>query len=293
MRIGKKDITAFIVLFLATIVCVRYFYKNMSDEQFVATVDPYSLVVPTPTAIFAINRPPVFAKMILPMKNIRKAFSDHTPAIFPSLIRQNPGLSSFLIAYYPQGDVLYAPMDSHTAERIFMQLDASFSFPAQQREETSVPVRYYPDVDKRFLGCYYHEGIFIASYNRRLLVETVERQQTHPAHIIPELTDPIHKKGKSAAMNLFIQSTPLDLHVQMNDSTEWRMKNQWLAMDLFYNEGSLCCFNEQPYEEALENFYSNLCDTITFRINRLFPQIKTTAQVSHDEAVAYFTICGN
>lgn len=31
---------AFIVLFLATIVCVRYFYKNMSDEQFVATVDP-------------------------------------------------------------------------------------------------------------------------------------------------------------------------------------------------------------------------------------------------------------
>ena len=81
MRIGKKDIMAFIVLFLATIVCVRYFYKNMSDEQFVATVDPYSLVIPTPTAIFAINRPPVFEKMILPMENIRKAFSDHTPAI--------------------------------------------------------------------------------------------------------------------------------------------------------------------------------------------------------------------
>lgn len=53
MRIGKKDITAFIVLFLGTIVCVRYFYKHMNDEQFVATVDPYSLVVPSPTAIFA------------------------------------------------------------------------------------------------------------------------------------------------------------------------------------------------------------------------------------------------
>ena len=91
------------------------------------------------------------------MENIRKAFSDHTPAIFLSLIRQNLELSSFLIAYYPQGDVLYAPMDSHTAERIFKQLDVSFTFPAQQREETSVPVRYYPDVDKHFLGCYYHE----------------------------------------------------------------------------------------------------------------------------------------
>lgn len=184
-------------------------------------------------------------------------------------------------------------MDSHTAERIFKQLDVSFTFPAQQREETSVPVRYYPDVDKHFLGCYYHEGIFVASYNRRLLVETVERQQTYPAHVIPELTDLIRKKGKRGAMNLFIKSAPLYLRVQMNDSTEWRMKNQWLAMDLFYNEGSLCCFNEQPYEKALENFYPNLCDTITTRINRLFPQIKTTTQVSHDEAVAYFTVCGN
>jgi len=205
----------------------------MNDEQFVATVDPYSLVVPSPTAIFAINRPPVFEKMILPMENIRKAFSDHTPAIFLSLIRQNLELSSFLIAYYPQGDVLYAPMDSHTAERIFKQLDVSFTFPAQQREETSVPVRYYPDVDKHFLGCYYHEGIFVASYNRRLLVETVERQQTYPAHVIPELTDLIRKKGKRGAMNLFIKSAPLHLRVQMNDSTEWRMKNQWLAMDLY------------------------------------------------------------
>ncbi len=89
MRISKKDITAFFVLFLGTIVCVRYFYKHMNDEQFVATVDPYSLVVPSPTAIFAINRPPVFEKMILHMENIRKAFSDHTPAIFLSLIRQN------------------------------------------------------------------------------------------------------------------------------------------------------------------------------------------------------------
>ena len=92
MRISKKDITAFFVLFLGTIVCVRYFYKHMNDEQFVATVDPYSLVVPSPTAIFAINRPPVFEKMILPMENIRKAFSDHTPAIFLSLIQQNPDI---------------------------------------------------------------------------------------------------------------------------------------------------------------------------------------------------------
>lgn len=89
-------------------------------------------------------------------------------------------------------------MDSHTAERIFKQLDASFTFPAQQREEASVPVRYYPDVDKHFLGCYYHEGIFVVSYNRKLLVETAKKQQMYPAQIIPELADLISKKARVA-----------------------------------------------------------------------------------------------
>ena len=103
-------------------------------------------------------------------------------------------------------------MDSHTAERIFKQLDVSFTFPAQQREETSVPVRYYPDVDKHFLGCYYHEGIFVASYNRRLLVETVERQQTYPAHVIPELTDLIRKKRQAWRNESLHQKAPLYIY---------------------------------------------------------------------------------
>ena len=94
-------------------------------------------------------------------------------------------------------------------------------------------------------------------------------------------------------MNLFIKSAPLHLRVQMNDSTEWRMKNQWLAMDLFYNEGSLCCFNEQPYEKALENFLPQFMRYDNHPDQSAIPQIKTTTQVSHDEAVAYFTVCGN
>lgn len=57
-------------------------------------------------------------------------------------------------------------------------------FPAQQRE-ASVPVRY-PDVDKHFLGCYYHEGIFVVSYNRKIIGRDSEKEQMHP-QIIPEL----------------------------------------------------------------------------------------------------------
>lgn len=94
-------------------------------------------------------------------------------------------------------------------------------------------------------------------------------------------------------MNLFIQSASLDLQVQMNDSTEWKMKNQWLAMDLFYNEGSLCCFNEQPYEETFGELLPQLMRYDNYSDQSAIPQIKTTAQVSHDEAVVYFTVCGN
>lgn len=315
MTVGKKDISAFMILISITIATIIFFYKNMSDVKFVATVNPYSLIVPTPKAVFAINRPLVFERIILPMDHIRQAFEEHIPPIFLSLIRENSDLSSFLIAYYQQGDILYAPMENYMADRLFKQLDASFIYPAQEREEASIPVRYYPDAEKRFFGCYFHDGIFVASYNRKLLIEVAERQQAHAARVLPELNEALKKAGKSATLNLFVPSGPLDLHVQINDTTEWRIKDQWLALDLFFSEGNLCCFNEQPYEERLDSLfkdmrypyfsiwnnstfrldhlYQSMGDTLNARFNTLFPQIKTTAQVSHDEAVAYFTICGN
>lgn len=316
MTVGKKDISAFTILVIITISTIIFFYKNMSDVKFVATVNPYSLIVPTPQAVLAINRPLVFERIILPMDTIRQVLEEHISPIFLSLIRENSDLPSFLIAFYQQGDILYAPMDNYMADRLFKQLDTTFLYSAQKRDEASIPMRYYPDTEKRFLGCYYHDGIFVASYNRKLLVEVAESQQAPTTtRVLPDLNEALKKMGRNATLNLFVPSGPLDLHVQINDTTEWRIQDQWLALDLFFSEGNLCCFNEQPYEQGLDslfkdmsfpyfsiwnnttfrldNLYQSMGDTVNARVNQLFPQIKTTAQVSHDEAVAYFTICGD
>lgn len=293
MTASKRDIAIFLCLSVAMILAIRYFYKGMSDERSVSATDPYTLIAPTPQAVLAINRPHSFSKVMLPTPNIRKVFAQHIPEAYLSLIEENPDLSSFLIAYYPQGEILFAPADQEMAKRLLKQWDAAFPFPAQRLEGYAIPMYYYPDTDKRFLGCYYHNGLFVASYQRKLLLLTAERERAK-ATVLPEIQKAI-AKSESSTIDLFLPGQSLDLHIQSGDTLSWSLPPQWLALDLFFSDGSLCCLNEQPYEERLDTagFYQSLRDTIRNKVGRLFPDVKTTAQVSHDEAVVYYAICVN
>ena len=289
MNLAKKDIATFILLTLAMIVCVRYFYRDMADERRVAAIDPYLSLIATPTAILSISNPPMFKEYMLPARSMRQAIEAYTSPIFLSLIGQNPHLSTFLIGYYPKGDILYAPMDSHSARQAFKWLDSAFAFSPRQQQEGTISVRYYPDTGSRFLGCYYHEGLFVASYDRDLLLKTIKRQIGKPVTVIPELAT-LPTKSKRAGINLFACSDSLDLHVATTDSTVWRLPAQWLTLNLLYDKGQLRCYNEQPYEEGIDSLYLSLSDTIENKLRQLFPELKTAVQVSHDESAAYFLI---
>ena len=315
MSARRKD-TA-ILVFMATLIGIGmwYFYTGIDENRSVSDVDLYKLVVPTPEAILAINRPLVFDKVILPKKDIGKAFTDRIPKVYLDLIRENPELSHFLLSFYNHGQVFFAPMSEYEARRLFGQLEARCSFKPQRIKDKDISYRYYPETKRRFFGCYYHEGVFVASYNRKLLEQVSGRQQTDSLRIIPGLEKALGETNPNAPVNLFIPSDSLDLYVQITEITEWRMKEQWLGMDVLLNEDKLCLFHTQPYQASLdslfyqtgfssftmwnnaqyrlETLYQCMGDTMQARINKLFPQIKTTAQVSHDEAVAYFTICGS
>ena len=290
----KKDIVILLVLFVITIFCVRFFHKKMSDDQLVASIEPLSLVIPSPQAILSVNRPAVLNKMILPMKNFEMIFSGHTPKLFHGLIQENDKFPAFLLVYYPEGVVMLSSMNQQHVKQIYDFLDCEFDYPAMEKTEYGITMHYYPDIKKQFLGCYYQNGMFVASYNNRLLKDIAQRQQYDRLQISPEIHQAVRDKGKNAAINLYIPSATLNLYVQTSDSTEWRIENKWLSSDLFYNEGKVCCVNELKYEAALDSihFYQRLSDTIQVRMDHLLPQIKTTTQVSHDEAVAYFTTCG-
>lgn len=315
MSVRRKDTTILIAMTLLIVVGMWYFYKGMDDSKVVSDVNLYELVAPDPEAVLAINRPFVFDKVILPQKNTGKIFTDHIPEIYLELIHDNQESPLFLLSFYPQGSVFYAPMSEYEARQVFKKLEERFSFKAQRKIENQITYRYYPEADKRFFGCYYHEGTFVASYSQKQLEQAGIRQQSDSLHIIPGLKETLIKTNPNAPVNLFVPSNALNLYVQITEITEWRIQDQWLGVNLLLNGDKLCCFHTQPYQTSLdslfyqpgfssfsmwnnpqyrlETLYQSMGDTIEARINKLFPQIKTTAQVSHDEAVAYFTICGS
>lgn len=314
MSARRKDTVILVIMATLIGTFMWYFYTEMDENKSISDVNPYTLVVPGSEAVLAINRPLVFEKVILPKKDIREVFSSHIPGVYTDLIRENSDLPLFLFSFYSQDLVFYAPMSGSEARQVFKQLKARFPFKDQRKTVSLIDCRYYPEAERRFFGCYYHEGIFVASYNRKLLEQVAKRQQTDSVRIIPGLKEVVKKTNANTPINLFVPSDSLNLYVQITEITEWRIKDQWLGINIFPSDNKLCCFHTQPYQPSLdslfyqtgfssfsmwnnaqyrmETLYQSMGDTMQARINKLFPQIKTTAQVSHDEAVAYFTICG-
>lgn len=76
-----------------------------------AQTDLYTLTAPSPEAILTVNRPAVFAGMILSKKPVYQAFASEIPEIFLSIIRKNKELSALQLSFHTQGVVMYAKAD--------------------------------------------------------------------------------------------------------------------------------------------------------------------------------------
>lgn len=296
MSRAKRDITITLLLLAAVFLCVRLFLSRVSDDRSATAADPYCLMLPTPRAVLSVNRPASFKRLILPAERIGSLFTERIPARLLAILRELPDEKAFQIAYYEEGEVFYASLTRSAARHLFRHLDSAFPFAPQTQEESAVPIRYYPDSGKRFLGCYYHAGIFVASYDRGLLRRTLRRQLEGDAPL-PPLAE-ARANSRNATINLFLPAEPLDLAVPIDDSTEWRIRGRWLSLDLFFSEGSLCCFSERTYEpfpsdtaRLADTLLPQMRDTVEARVNGWFPKLKTAVQVGHDESTVFYTLC--
>ena len=273
MRSARKDITILALLSAATLALICILYRNIRYERLAAEADPYRLIGPTPEAVLAINQIDALSQFILQREPLRAIFTEHIPHAFLSLIRTDLPLSSALIAYYPRGSILYAPMEQRIARRLFKHLDQAFAFPPQEERDGPIHVS--------------------SSYNRRLLTRAIERHVSDTASPLPELAR-ITRRDTHVPLRLFLPSDSVHIHVPLEDSTLWHPREPWLALDLFPSEGNLCCLNEQPCEAHTDTtLYQAISDTAQAYVRRLFPMLNTTTQISYDETAVYYIICGH
>lgn len=292
MIVYKREIVFFIIAALAAMSAVWYFFGNIKEEKLAMRTDLYSLFIPTPDAVLVVNKPSLFGKIILAQQPIYNTFRSKIPEIYLSLIRENTEISSFLYLYYPQGTIFYAKINDQHIHSIEKIINTTFhSFAPQKQKKGTITYVYYPDSGNRFFGYYYHKGIWVASYSKKLLEETASRQLSGTASLSSELTEIRKQFDANAPLNLAIQSKSLNLSITQNDSILWKIPDQWLAVDLFYHEGNICYFSSLPYQETADTLYAKITDTLSVRLHTLFPQLDIKTQFTRERTNIYFTGC--
>lgn len=291
MKADKRDIVTILIAALATLAAVWFFLGNMLKEKETARTDLYTLVAPASDAVLSINRPATFTQYILSRKPEREAFASKIPDIYLSIIQNNRNLPWLLLSFHPQGVVLYAQAGNHLVSQIEKNtLQNTFgAFAPQKQKRDGITFTYYPDTENRFFGYYQHNGVWVASYSKKLLEKVAHLQQNGQNNLYPEQERLRKSFDKNAPLNLMIQADSLDLYVSLSDSTEWRLRKYWLGADLFMNENHLCYFGSLPYHSTADSLYAPLGDTLALRLEQLFPQFNVSNQTTREKERVFYT----
>lgn len=294
MKTLKREIVIGIVTALATLSAVGFFFRKMEKEKAVMQTDLYTFIPSSPEAVLSINRPPLFSKTLLKDTAIYTAFASKIPEVFLSIIRNTSQNIPMLFSFHPSGIVLYMPADpdriKKMEETIFKNLFGSFS--PQMQKNGEISFIYYPDVENRFFGYYTYKGIWVASYSKKLL-EKVAQLQKNAIYPLFSLPLTIRESfDRNAPANLMFKSNLLNLY-RVTDSlvcAEGRMPDSWLGADLFASEGNVCVFGSLPFGEN-DSLCFALADTLSRRIEQLFPSLRLTHQVTKEKDKIFYTGC--
>lgn len=297
MKTYQREIVIVILAACATALAVWYFFGSMAKEKKIVQTDVYSMLDPSPSGLLIINRPAVFTRMMLSEQKIKKVFAAYIPEIYLSVIEQNPTLPLVVFAFHPQGVVMYAKTDEGQAYLIEKKTlrPAYNTYPAPRRQKDGIAFTYYPDVENRFLGCYYWNGVWVGSFSKRLLEEAAERQRNEAAD--PDFSTHngiqnfIQSLDRHAPLQVMLPADRLNLYVQVNDSLEWRIQNKWLTADIFAENGTVCCMGGEPYHAVLDTLYAAMADTLSLRLEQAFPPFHVRTQTDIGQEVVYFTSC--
>jgi len=292
MHPNKKEIIICLLAFLALGIAASFFYRTWKEDKGVVQVNVYDLIASDPYAILVVNRPALLSHMLQEKKALDDLFRNEIPASLLAFLQQNAELPS-VFSFHPQGSVLYVKANSSRLYALEKNLLSSLDhgYTPRKQKKYGIDFYYYPDVENRFLGYYEHEGVWVVSYSRKLLEEVALQQVTgetslpNEPYMLRKTIDP------NSPLNILFKVDPLDLYVNLNDSTEWRIQDKWLAADLFFNEGNICSHGGYPYYAALDTMYGAMADTLSQRLRILFPPLQPVFEINKEEDRVYYTGC--
>lgn len=294
MRRLKEDIGIIVLSLLIAAVSASYFLGFLQREKEAETQDLYYLLPTQPKSVLAINQPTAFAHLLLEKTPGVDILQRWIPEAFLYFLRQEPETPFLLFSFHQEGVICYAKANKKQAEKLEHDILRSYFSAYEPQEETlhDIRFRYYADTGSRFLGCYQHEGVWVASYSKRLLEQVVRKQLLPQEQTDEDSLSPFFRQfDRNATANLLFPSDGWQIQVARHDTILWKYNLPWVCTDLFPSEGNICGFCSFPYAVPNDSLYEAMGDSLAIQLEALFPRLHVTPQTSQDSSEVYFTFC--
>lgn len=294
MRRLKEDIGIIVLSLLIAAVSASYFLGFLQREKEAETQDLYYLLPTQPKSVLAINQPTAFAHLLLEKTPGMDILQRWIPEAFLYLLRQEPETPFLLFSFHQEGVICYAKANKKQAEKLEHDILRTYFSAYEPQEEIlhDIRFRYYADTGSRFLGCYQHEGVWVASYSKRLLEQVVRKQLLPQEQTDEDELSPFFRQfDRNATANLLFPSDGWQIQVARHDTILWKYNLPWVSTDLFPSEGNICGFCSFPYAVPNDSLYEAMGDSLAIQLEALFPRLHVTPQTSQDSSEVYFTFC--
>lgn len=294
MRRLKEDIGIIVLSLLIAAVSASYFLGFLQREKEAETQDLYYLLPSQPKSVLAINQLTAFAHLLLEKTPGMDILQRWIPEAFLYLLRQEPETPFLLFSFHQEGVICYAKANKKQAEKLEHDILRTYFSAYEPQEEIlhDIRFRYYADTGSRFLGCYQHEGVWVASYSKRLLEQVVRKQLLPQEQSDEDGLSPFFRQfDRNATANLLFPSDGWQIQVARHDTILWKYNLPWVSTDLFPSEGNICGFCSFPYAVPNDSLYEAMGDSLAIQLEALFPRLHVTPQTSQDSSEVYFTFC--
>lgn len=293
MKRSLRDMFWILSLAAIAFIGIRLLSHQIHSAQSIGESNPFALIMKSPQAVLCLQQPQTLQRMMPTLPAVQQLFQAYLPENPLCQPEQIGEWLPFTLIYYPEGEVWMATLTERAAIQLWKRLDDCHSFAAEEQTELTLPVRYYPERGKRFLGCYYHQGIFVASHNRQLLIETIKRQ-LRPRTADSALAD-LQTLASTAPTAPLLLLLPREHLFPTDTMHATSTAPTWLSLPLYFNEGNLCCLQEWPLPTTIPDsllttkWLQPLRDSLLLRLQPLLPGVETDLQATLDEQAAYFS----
>ncbi len=284
MKLDKREVGISALIIVTVLFIVGSFISRIQEKQAALQIDLYALAGKNNHALLTINRPDEFARSFLSQPSRYQLFATYIPEIFLSIISENRLSAPLLIAFHShQEAVLYMRADKKQGQTIFQTtMSRQYGPYTPLHQEKNGTIFYFlSDSGNRFFGYFQQEGIWVASYSRKLLEESAERlRKLKTAVSVEPKNAPKQRKSSQAPLSIEIEAEALRLSVRQTDSTLYKIPNCRIIADLHSESDRIYYFSQLPYAADADTLYTRIGDTLALRIEHFFPEYRIFNQTT-------------